>query len=192
MCEERKCQWCGADISHKQKGAKWCSKQCASNADYHKHRDKRRAQQNNRRRELRGLPSLIGRACMHCGESFNAVHARQVYCSPSCRNKAKYHRAFAKDPEKIRAKQAQWRRENAQHRSDYMKARRKANPEHNLNLQREYRARNRDKINAQAIDRYWKNPDLFRSRQNEWERRKGAEAALSALILPINVPEVSE
>ena len=98
---ERACAWCGADISHKRRHAKWCSSLCASKADYAKHRTRRRQEQNQRKRIAAGWHPLEYRSCKHCGSVFDAAHARQIYCGGSCRSAAKRLRNLARCREKV-------------------------------------------------------------------------------------------
>ena len=170
----RKCAWCGVDISKRHGGAKFCSDPCVNRASHARHRSRR------------GFAALEGRCCKYCESLFNANHERQVYCSGMCRNRAQYHRRFAADPDKVRSENAKWRANNAAKRAAYMAQLRRDNPEHHLAMQRKWTMANRDKVRERARNRYWEDPDKFKARQNERDRRRGAERALAMLLMPVH------
>ena len=93
---KRACAWCGADISHRGSKAKFCDNRnnCAAAFYYKRDRQKIRVRQNARKRAIAGYPPLEGRECRNCGVRFDALHARQIYCVQSCREKASRRRGI--------------------------------------------------------------------------------------------------
>lgn len=70
MAEDRKCAWCGVDISHKRPFAKYCSVQCKEI----------------KRADIRGWNSKLffgpqrPEICKGCGNVFEKLDPRQEYC----------------------------------------------------------------------------------------------------------------
>jgi len=75
--EERKCAWCGADISHRKLNAKFCGNVCKEAARLPRKRAATR----------RRWPPMQGRSCKGCGDLFSASEIKQLFCSISCRTK---------------------------------------------------------------------------------------------------------
>lgn len=191
--KKRACAWCGADISGRGLKARFCDNKnkCAARFYYQRDRMKIRARANKRKRDKTGCPPLEKRHCAHCGNQFDAFHARQIYCSDRCRERAQYYRSMRDAPEKIRAANARWRKDNSEKRARLARDRRAADPEHHRQLRAKWYARNLEKVRARGRERYWHNPERFRADQNERDRRHQAERALSLLLLPTqNPPEM--
>lgn len=77
---ERRCAWCGADISHRRPNAITCSDECRER--------KKRFNRCGQSLRFNGPPSP--RACAFCGAKFSAFYKNQKYCEPNgaCARKA--------------------------------------------------------------------------------------------------------
>lgn len=179
---DRVCKVCGADISHRDLKAKYCSKLCLQRAWRDQNRSKSRAYSakwKSRNKPNTG-PFREKRKCYQCGAHYTAKSSTAKYCSTRCK-------------ERTRDRDA---------RNEYERQLR----QNNLDKFRESDRRRYAKMRDEDPDRYQKfcaaaaeasrrwrsrDPEYARSKDREWQRRVSAESALSAILLPtVEPPEV--
>ena len=166
---ERRCAWCGTDISARHPNARHCSSA---------HREAYAASRKSRRPLTFNGP-FVGRACVVCGEVFECRDDRQIYCvrGGACASVA--YRSSAKGV-------AYYSRQDVKHRR-HEAARRYAETEHGKAAQKERDAR----PNNVARRRAWALSDHGRAVKGENQRRRAAERAMALLLMPLHKLEAN-
>jgi len=153
---ERKCAWCGADISHRNSRARYCGQTC---------KDRRKSfdwslDRGYWPREMQG--PRIPVECPECGKQVEQSNGGRTYCERDgpCSRRATRRRGvdrgyFEQPLVKLRMRNAVRRYYHQGNGSEYMA---------------QWRHDNRDHVNAQA---------------REYRRNRAAQAAISLLIMPI-------
>lgn len=163
MADERKCKWCGVDISHRRWSAKTCGLICKEAIRYQV-------------RFPDSKPFSEARMCIACGSEFTAMTSTRRHCDIKCR-KADY---LEKDRPKNTSRAREYRSSNPQKYRDLDKARRNLDPE---------KFRNQARKRYQDIKENFPEKHLGHIEdQRKRERLRNAERALSMILLPVAEP----
>lgn len=88
------CEWCKAEFyrkPHRMEAGRFCSREC-SFASLRKVKEDRAARLIVAKAQ-QAKPKAIAHQCLHCGIGFQSVSPDSVYCSRSCRGKARTYRS---------------------------------------------------------------------------------------------------
>lgn len=161
---ERLCAWCGEGFLARKHNARYCGPKCKDT--FH-------------RRSKGIVPFSESRNCEVCGEGFVALTATRKYCGAGCRQLAQLE--MGRDANTLRARE--YRAANPGKYREYDKKRRLENLDVFRLRSREYYAR----LKHERPDDY----QAMLDGQRERERQRNAQAALSAILLPVQEhPEV--
>lgn len=179
---DRKCAWCGADISGRSRGAKWCSKSCGRKAGRAADPERHRAYVRKYRDKVRPKtgPFRELRCCEWCADQYLAKTSTAKFCSTKCKESARYRARRDKRCEQARRRRAE--------KTDHVRALGRAS----YYRMKEERPDAWQKFceDAKAASKRWRasNPEYARQKDREWKRRRDAERALSLLLLPMQTP----
>lgn len=197
---ERKCAWCGADISHRHPNAKFCDEGCMLRNRYGgpipgdtieclnckkpfvKQKNERHCSKGCREahRQLRkygqgksfnGPPAP--RPCAYCGSSFSSFDKKQIYCR---RGGTCAQRAYRESDTGL----AYFAREDVRERQREA-SRRHYYTDHGIAAQRE---RDAHPKNVKRRAEYSRS-ERGKQKKRECQRRRAAAKAVSLLILPM-------
>ena len=160
MANERKCQWCGSDISHRDVRAKFCGPKCVRKSEWS-------------RSVAKNGPS--NKNCVECGNKFIALRSA-ITCSKECstsRHKSKTRQWADCNPEQAAERCRKWRSENLEHVRNLSRRNYKSDPERHRGYCSKWR---------------WENIDSQRERELENSRSRAADRALSMILLPVTEP----
>lgn len=147
------CVVCGKTFVAYKTGSMYCSDACNAKACYARNAERKRAAARMRPAAGLSLPhrSPVGPprdvACIVCGKTFIGYRSTAKYCTNACQKKAGYWRQRPEHRVRLRMKRSE---------PKYV--------QYNLEYQRGWRARNREKLRQQSRDWYARNAEQERLR----------------------------